>query len=121
VTLLYDGDCGFCTRAARLADRALSVDVVPLQTVDLAALGVDANRAREELPFRAATGEVSYGSDAIAAALIATGGLRAWLGRVMLARPVRIVARAAYRLVSRNRGRLPGGTPACAAPDSSTW
>ncbi len=51
--LLYDAECGFCTRAAHWVRRQLpvDVDVLALQSVDLAALGVDPGRAEREIPF----------------------------------------------------------------------
>ncbi|MEO6703691.1 MAG: DCC1-like thiol-disulfide oxidoreductase family protein [Jatrophihabitantaceae bacterium] len=117
MTLLYDADCGFCTRAARLGARVLrGVQIRSLQSVELAALDVDPVRAAAEIPFRSTNGEISYGSDAIAAALIAAGRPQAWLGRLLLAYPLRPLARAGYRLVARNRHRLPGGEDACALP-----
>ena len=117
MTLLYDADCGFCTRSARLAERVLrDVAVVPLQSVDLAALDVDAGRAGMEIPFRGRDGSVTYGADGIASALIHSGGVWAWLGRFMAAQPVRQVAGRLYRLVARHRHQLPGGSAACELP-----
>ena len=59
--MLYDADCGFCTRAARLVPRlGMRVDVAPLQSCDLAPLGIDAVRSGREMPFVASDGTVSY-------------------------------------------------------------
>ena len=86
MTLLYDADCGFCTASAGwLGRRSLRTAISPLHRADLAALGVDADRARREIPFVEA-GEsgtrVSYGHIAIGRAL-STGGpgwrLAGWL------------------------------------------
>lgn len=67
--LLFDADCGFCSRSAAAMRRLdLRARIEPMQAVDLAALGVDAERARSEIPYVDANG-VRYGADAIAAAL----------------------------------------------------
>ena len=116
--LLYDPDCGACTRAAHwLARRGVGCGVEPITPGRLAALGVDPDRATREIPFVLPGGEVRYGARAVAAAL-RTGP--AWLrvaGAVIDARPVRPLAAALYGLVARNRFRLPGGSATCALPD----
>lgn len=112
--LLYDADCGFCTRAARVSTRVLrSVTTTPMQSFDLASLGVDTARASKEIPFRSRTGRVSYGSEAIADALIANGGAVAVAGRVLRLWPISAVANYVYRVVARNRYRLSGSTGTC--------
>jgi len=117
VTLYYDADCAFCTRVGLASqDRLRGVEVVPMQSVDLAGLGIDPTRAWREVPFRSTNGEVSYGSDAMANALVASGGLHALAGRVMLVWPVSILARLVYLVVAKYRYKLPGGTAACALP-----
>jgi len=113
--VLFDADCGFCERAARLAPRfRLDTNVRALQDVDLAGLGVDPARAARELPFVTADGDVVYGHRAVAAALL-TGRppirlVGRILGSALLDRPMA----AAYRWTARHRGSLPGGTRACA-------
>jgi predicted DCC family thiol-disulfide oxidoreductase YuxK len=116
--LLYDADCGFCTRVAALAPKMhLATDVRPQQSVDLAAVGVSPERAPLEVPFVAADGSVVYGHEAIAGAL-RTGPLPArWLGALMIWQPVSHLAREIYRLVARYRHRLPGSTSACRIPE----
>ncbi len=115
--LLYDADCGFCTASANwLRRRRLAVAVEPLQDADLAALGVDPDRAAREIPLveRAAPGyRVSYGHRAIAGAL--TTGSFPWrlAGWLLLHPPVCWPAAAVYALLARYRHRLPGGSQAC--------
>lgn len=117
MTLLYDADCGFCAASARWLRRLrLGASIRPLQRADLAALGVDAERARRQIPFvepSSSAVRVSYGHVAVGRAL-ATGGpgwrLAGWL---LLHPPVSWLARPAYALVARNRYRLPGSTAAC--------
>jgi predicted DCC family thiol-disulfide oxidoreductase YuxK len=115
--LLFDADCGFCTRVAGVVPRLqLHVEVQDLQSVDLAAFGVSPERATVEMPYVAADGSVCYGHEAIAAAL-GTGPvpLRA-VGRLIVLPGIAPVARAAYGWVARHRHQLPGGTTACALP-----
>lgn len=117
--LLYDADCGFCTRAAGAAQRLrLDLVVQPIVPGRLAGLGVDVERAARELPFVAADGSVSYGHRAVAHAL-GTGPLPARvIGRALDARIWRRPAAAAYGWVARHRHELPGGTSSCALPSA---
>jgi predicted DCC family thiol-disulfide oxidoreductase YuxK len=112
--LLYDADCGFCTRAALAVPKLrLAIGVCALQSVDLPALGVDPARAGREIPFVAASGAVSYGHLAIAGAL-STGPLPTRLvGSVLRTPGLSRIFGALYALIAANRHRLPGGTPAC--------
>ena len=112
--MLADADCGFCMRTAdRVPRLGVRVDVATIQQSDLAALGVDPDRAVAEMPYVHPDGRVDYGHRAWAAVL-ATGPLP-WrlVGRAMTSRPVDPLSARVYGWVSRNREMLPGGTPAC--------
>ena len=117
-TLVFDGDCGFCSRAAEVARRVLppGCDVVPWQRADLAALGVTAERAQAEVVWVDRDGAVSGGASAVARGLRAAGLPWALLGAVLSVPPLSWLAPPVYRLVAANRYRLPGGTPACRLP-----
>ena len=113
-TLVFDGDCTFCSSSARFLVRAAPSDaaVVAWQRTDLDGLGLTPEACGLAVQW-VAGGRRSTGAAAIAdylrtsrpwwrlaGALLGSGaGLR-------LASPV-------YRWVARNRHRLPGGTPAC--------
>ncbi|WP_392542614.1 thiol-disulfide oxidoreductase DCC family protein [Oryzobacter telluris] len=119
--LVFDGDCAFCSTSARVLTGRLrrSPDdfaVEPWQHLDLAALGLTPEACLDALQWVDASGQVSAGHRAVGKALLAS---RWWVrpaGAVLLAPGVGLVAAPAYRWVSRNRHRLPGGTPACGLP-----
>jgi predicted DCC family thiol-disulfide oxidoreductase YuxK len=116
--LVYDGDCGFCTRCVEwaLARLPYRPAVVAWQHADLGGLGVTRAEAEHSVLWVEPSGRVSSGHVAVARLLVASGGAWALLGRLAMVPPVSWIAAAAYRLVAVNRGRLPGGTPACALP-----
>ncbi|MFK5582648.1 MULTISPECIES: thiol-disulfide oxidoreductase DCC family protein [unclassified Serinicoccus] len=115
--VLYDADCGFCTLSAGWIPRlGARVDVVPLQSRDLAALGVDADRALLEIPVLLPGGEVAWGHHAFAQVLRHCPVPLPLLGRVLGSRVLERPASAAYRWVAAHRHQLPGGTQACALP-----
>jgi predicted DCC family thiol-disulfide oxidoreductase YuxK len=116
--LVYDGDCGFCTRAAQVARRILPPDcaVTPWQATDLASIGVTPTRAQREVLWVSRSGEVSGGARAVAEALRTAGGLWVVLGLALRVPPLSWAAWGVYRVVAANRMRLPGGTAACALP-----
>ena len=114
--LVFDGDCAFCTSCARLLERiGPQAEIVAWQLADLDELGVTAEQAAEAVRWIEPDGTVRTGHEAIAAALSAAG--RPWriAGRAILLPVVSPLAAAGYRLIARNRHRLPGGTPACSA------
>lgn len=117
-TLIYDGDCGFCTTCVRFIERRLrtSARILPWQHAPLADLGVTESEAREALQWVDEQGRVSAGHAAVARLLIDSGFPWSAPGRLLLIPPLSWLAPALYRLVADHRHRLPGGTPACAGP-----
>lgn len=112
--MLYDADCGFCTRTAeRVHLLGVDVDRASIQETDLAAYAIPEDRALREMPFVHADGGVDYGHRAWVA-ILATGP---WpdrlLARVLGSRALAPVASRAYRWVSERRHLMPGGTPSC--------
>ena len=126
---LYDGDCAFCSTCADLIERRIPTraQVMPWQFADLTALGVTQAEAEEAVIWIApaghggaggAGGEVAAGPVAIARLLTDAGSFWRPLGWVLDLAPVRWVAWPVYRLIARNRHRLPGGTAACSLPQA---
>lgn len=121
--LIYDGDCAFCTRSARgIAARwvpgtAVAVPSSALADEDLEALGLTRADVDAAAWWVDEAGRRASGDRAVAAALRIAPGWPGLLGRAIAAPPLRWLAPTGYRIVARNRHRLPGGTPACAAPD----
>ena len=120
-TLIFDGDCGFCTTAVLWLQRTLPrvPATAPFQWTDLAEFGLDEAQARSRVWF--VTGGRRYGGASAIAAMLRgqpNAGLRllGWLGTVP---PWSWAAEAGYRLVARYRYRLPGGTPACRMPSAA--
>ncbi len=120
--LVFDGDCAFCTSSATWVAARLhrtegpDARLVPWQFTDLAALGTTEERATTEVLWVEPDGRIRGGAAAFAAWLRFRGGLYALLGRAMELPLVRTVAGVVYRVVARNRDKMPGGTPACALP-----
>ncbi len=113
--LVFDGDCGFCTSSARLLGRICpGAKIVAWQLTDLDRLGITPEQAAEAVRWVESDGSVRGGHEAIAAALAQAGWTWRAAGRAMTLPGISPLAAAVYRLVSRNRHRLPGGTPACA-------
>lgn len=115
--LVYDGDCGFCTSSVGVARRLPSdAAIVAWQHADLAGLGLTAQQANQSVQWVGTDGDVRSGHEAVAALLSRCGAPWSWLGQAMLLPGLSWLAARTYHLVSANRHRLPGGTPACALP-----
>lgn len=120
--LVFDGDCGMCTRSADVLRRRLrrcpeDYDITPGQRLDLAALGLTEQQCEEALQWVAADGSIRSGHEAIAAVLQCSAPWARPIGHVLVAPGIRPVAALAYRWVAEHRQIFPGGTPACALPD----
>ena len=117
--LIFDGDCGLCTRCAEWAQRRLPAGerVVAWQHLDdLGAVGLTVDDVTAAAWWVDADGTRYRGHLAVGKALEACG--RGWrpLGAALGRPGVSAVAALVYDLVARNRYRLPGGTPACRMP-----
>jgi predicted DCC family thiol-disulfide oxidoreductase YuxK len=113
---LFDGDCAFCSASARFVERWIPTParVVPWQHADLAALGVTREACVDAVQWIGPDGTVLAGPVGIGALLCSSNVFWRPIGWLLGLRPVLAVAWPAYRWVSRNRHRLPGGSPACA-------
>jgi predicted DCC family thiol-disulfide oxidoreductase YuxK len=119
--LVFDGDCAFCTSCARLLERiGPRAEIVAWQVANLDELRVTAAQATEAVRWVELDGTVRSGHAAIAAALDAAGWPWRLAGRAILLPGISFLAAASYRLIARNRHRLPGGTPACAIKPNTT-
>jgi predicted DCC family thiol-disulfide oxidoreductase YuxK len=119
-TLLFDGDCGFCTSSARWLERhAPSIAIVqPWQRADLDRIGVSEQACRDAVQWvdedRRSSGPVAFADYA----RTSTAGWRA-IGR-LVGTPIGLrLAWPVYRWIARNRGRMPGGAPECATASSA--
>jgi predicted DCC family thiol-disulfide oxidoreductase YuxK len=115
-TLVYDGDCGFCTASAEWVARRGDCAVLPWQRLDLDAVGLSVDDVTSAAYWLEEAGGTRRGARAIAAALRTCGPAYRLLGRAIDLRPVRPVAAWVYGLVARYRYKLPGGTNACRLP-----
>lgn len=114
-TLIFDGDCGFCTRAAYWVRRRAAGDLraIPWQRADLASHGLTEVEARAAAWWIDGSGARFRAQRAIGKALACGRGWTRILGLWLLLPPFVWLAAPVYRVVARFRGYLPGGTPAC--------
>ena len=118
-TLVFDGDCAFCSAAVRWAQRWCrpAVRFVPWQELDLEAhrLTLEAvTTAVQWLPVRTSQRPVPSGAAAVARTLLRSRWPFRPIGALLLVPPLSWAGAGVYGLVARNRYRLPGATPACA-------
>jgi predicted DCC family thiol-disulfide oxidoreductase YuxK len=119
--LIYDGDCGVCTRLSRVVTttvrrRQPDFAVSAYQDADLPALGLTPEECDEALRWVDSRGRVSSAQDAVARVLLAGRLPFKPLGALILLPGINALAGVVYRWVALNRHRLPGGTPACSLP-----
>ncbi|MXW98836.1 MAG: DUF393 domain-containing protein [Acidimicrobiaceae bacterium] len=112
--LVYDGQCGFCTRSARWIQARLPTEarVEPWQSLELDELGLtrpDVETAVWWIDDHGHATRRSRGAEAIGRSLVAAGGVWAVAGLLIIHPPLRWLARPAYSLIAANRHRLSGG------------
>jgi predicted DCC family thiol-disulfide oxidoreductase YuxK len=114
--LIFDGECGFCTWAARWAERRLppGTGILPYQRVpDPSAYGLTDEEIAGAAYWIDARGRPRRGHLAAAGMFRAIGGAWATIGSLIREPPISWLAAGIYEMVSRNRHRLPGSVPAC--------
>jgi predicted DCC family thiol-disulfide oxidoreductase YuxK len=116
--LVYDGECGFCSRTAHWVADGLPVGtrVEPWQSLPIADLGLSEHDVTTAAWWIDESGRRHRGSRAVARALAAGRGWRRVAGRLLLLPPLSWLAVPVYELVARNRGRLPGAADLCRVP-----
>jgi predicted DCC family thiol-disulfide oxidoreductase YuxK len=114
---IFDGDCAFCSSCARFLERHIptTASVQAWQHSDLAALGVTQAECEAAVQW-VRPGDHRSGPAAIAALLKDSRGLWRAAGLALGTRPALAAAAPVYRWISRNRHRMPGGSPVCALP-----
>lgn len=113
VELLYDDDCGLCTRSVRwLCGRTSGVDFSPMED----------GSEESAVVLLLSDGTKIEGAQAVATVLKTCG--RPWdlVGAVMQLPAMRVLASAVYKVVARNRTMISRsmGWGACAIPREET-
>jgi predicted DCC family thiol-disulfide oxidoreductase YuxK len=113
--LVFDGDCGFCTSVALHFERRsrTPVQAVPWQRAELASLGLTPAMTAEQV-YLVSDGSLFAGAECFAELMkIQDDPFHRVVASLMRAPGLRRAFAWGYRVVARNRHRLPGGTPAC--------
>ncbi len=114
-TLIFDGDCSFCTSVANHFHKRSRTPIafVPWQRANLAEFGLTPAQASAQV-YLFRDGELFAGAEAFAEFMRLQGDpfhtMVAWAMRLPV---LRHASAWGYRLIAQNRHRLPGGTPAC--------
>jgi predicted DCC family thiol-disulfide oxidoreductase YuxK len=114
-TLIYDGDCAFCSRCVDWGLRSLSAfpNLRAFQNIQPEDFGLSQADVRKAVWLISENTKLS-GARAVAWILKQQSKLL-WriIGHLIDWYPVRPIAALGYRLVANNRHRLPGATSSC--------
>ena len=116
-TLVYYGDCAFCTSSVRWATRLrMRADVVVAwQHTDLAPLRLTQQQCEDAVQL-VTPARTWSGHEAVAPLMLRSPFYWKHVGALLLTPPVSWLARWVYRWVADHRDLMPGGTAACALP-----
>lgn len=124
-TLIFDGDCGFCTSSVLWLERTIPAmpSALPFQWAPLEDLGLSPQEAAERIwlvtTADSATGGSAlhhqYGGHLAVSAILRHQPNLGWrfVGVLLDTPPFSLAAGIVYSLIARFRYLLPGGTPAC--------
>lgn len=118
ITLIFDGDCGFCTSAANEIVKRSKTNIVavPWQFTDLAQFSLTQAQVADQV-YLAIDDQNFAGHEAFAMVFrVQPNSFLRVIGKTMMSRYLRWFSMPTYRLVARYRHKLPGGTPACKLP-----
>lgn len=117
MTLIFDGDCAFCTKWAVWSKNIAPIRIVPWQWSEeyLAEKGIALATARRYVLLVSETSHRVYlGHKAVGKVLKSSRFRRhRLLGNILGWKILGPLMRLGYLLVARNRHLLPGGTPMC--------
>jgi predicted DCC family thiol-disulfide oxidoreductase YuxK len=114
-TLIFDGDCGFCTTTANYIVRRSKTPIAahPWQFIDTTEYGVLQPQAQDRV-YMVVDGQAFGGHEAFAAILrLQKNWFLSAIAFLIVVPPICWLSRIGYRLVAKYRHKLPGGTPAC--------
>ncbi len=112
--LVFDGDCGFCTVSARWGQEKLGLpNVEPWHAIELDRYGLTPEACQTAVQWVREDGSVASGHLAVAAALSEGNRWHRTAGRLMQLPGISQLSALTYRIVAKNRHRLPGSTDAC--------
>ena len=112
-TLLFDGDCGFCSASVEWLKQKVEFEAVPFQFSKYQQFGISESEMNSQV-WLIDDGEKFGG--AVAFARLLGKSQVVWLriiGAFLLLPGVKFIAQKVYALVANYRHLLPGGTPAC--------
>src|SRR5258708_22097268 len=108
--LIFDGDCGFCTRSVNVLKRLpIDAEVTAYQFADLELYGTTEERANHEVLWVDPSGRIHGGAQAIARLLLTAGGIYAAAGWALRTPPIRWIAAGGDRRAAHNPPRVARG------------
>lgn len=111
---IFDGDCAFCSSAARVM-RKMTGEVTPIkpyQKLDLPSLGLSSELTSKAV-YYVRDGKYLVAADAIAQLLLDSKRIWMIFGLFLKLPLVKSLARVVYYWIAKNRHKLPGGRPEC--------
>ena len=115
ITLIFDGDCGFCTTSANFIVKESKPEVtsIPYQWAELQEFGLSREQAEKKV-YVNVDGKNYSGHKAVAKLLrMQPNYLLRVIGGLALVPPFTWAGAGIYWLTAKYRHKLPGGTPAC--------
>ena len=118
--VFHDADCGFCTKATRIAQGrwfATTVDFQAVQNAPLDQLGFTLDEGLATMHMQLEDGTLVTGHRAWSQILRCSRQPWPLLGRILVLPGIDALAGRVYAWIATHRSQMPGGTPACSLAD----
>lgn len=116
ITLIFDGECGFCTTSANFIVKTSKVEVaaIPYQRAELQKFSLTSEQTEKKVYLN--VDDTNFGGHVAVTKLLRLQPnifLKS-IGAIAHLPPFSWMAAMLYWLTAKYRHKLPGGTPACA-------
>ena len=111
---IFDGDCAFCSSAARVFRKMIrhKVPIRPYQHLPLAEIGLSPELTSKAV-YYVRDGKFLVAAEAIAQLFVDSETPWLLAGYFLKLPGIKQLAKLVYYWIAANRHRLPGGTPEC--------
>lgn len=117
--IIYDGDCGFCTKSLKTLGNALgskAPKALPYQVLEISRFGITAIEARKEMKYIDIHGKIWGGAAAFRRVFYDSKGSWRLVAYFMALPLIKQLSVLTYRLIAGNRHNMPGASSSCSLP-----
>lgn len=121
--VIYDGDCGFCTKTVIRLTKCLgkkAPNFSTFQSIDLSEFNLTLDQVQMEMKYVDRNGRIWGGAHAFRNVFKDANGVWLLVAGLMSMPLIKQAASLLYRKIAVNRQKMPGASEACVLPKSNS-